>query len=125
LAVGLVLFRGKQRPACGIQGPKIALIKAVNTRANLASAELEPQPLTNVFDSSREKRRPVRYKDLPKTLIDAVLAAEDKRFFEHPGFDPIRLLGAAWADLRLGEKAQGGSTPDDAAGAQFLFHVPA
>lgn len=103
------------------KGPKIALIKAVNTRANLASAELEPQPLTNVFDSSREKRRPVRYKDLPKTLIDAVLAAEDKRFFEHPGFDPIRLVGAAWVDLRLGEKAQGGSTLTMQLARSFFF----
>src|SRR5262249_13076856 len=39
-----------------------------------------------------------------------VLSAEDRRFFDHPGFDPIRILGAAWVDLRRGVKAQGAST---------------
>ena len=65
----------------------------------VGSAELEPQLITNLFDSSREKRRVVRFDDLPPGLVHALLAAEDKRFFEHPGFDPFRILGAAWADV--------------------------
>src|SRR5437660_1081709 len=44
-------------------------------------------------------------------LVDAILSAEDKRFFEHGGFDFIRIAGAAWADLRhTSQHYQGAST---------------
>ncbi len=45
-----------------------------------------------------------------RVLIDAVLAVEDQRFEAHPGIDPWRILGAAWANLVAGEVRQGGST---------------
>src|SRR5437667_372611 len=49
--------------------------------------------------------------DLPVMLVDAILSAEDKRFFEHGGFDFIRIAGAAWADLRhTSQHYQGAST---------------
>ena len=76
----------------------------------MGQAEIEPELITNLFDSAREKRRAVRYDDLPPTLINAILSAEDKRFFEHPGFDFIRIFGAAWNDLRHGTHLQGAST---------------
>ncbi len=87
----------------------------------LDSALLEPELLTNLFDSSREKRRVIRFEDLPKPLLDAVLSAEDKRFFEHAGFDPLRVVGAAWADVRHGAKAQGASTIDMQVARSFFF----
>jgi penicillin-binding protein 1B len=43
-------------------------------------------------------------------LVQAILSAEDKRFFEHPGFDFIRIFGAAWADIRHSQHMQGAST---------------
>src|SRR5260370_29594670 len=44
-------------------------------------------------------------------LVNAILSAEDKRFFEHGGFDFIRIAGAAWADLRhTSQHYQGAST---------------
>jgi penicillin-binding protein 1B len=42
--------------------------------------------------------------------VQAILSAEDKRFFEHPGFDFIRIFGAAWADVRHSQHLQGAST---------------
>lgn len=58
-----------------------------------------------------EKRRiPVSYQDIPPKLIQAFLAAEDDRFFEHPGVDYQGLMRAAYSLLLTGEKAQGGST---------------
>lgn len=56
------------------------------------------------------KRTPLRYADVPPQVIQAVLAAEDDRFFEHPGVDYQGLLRAAAHLLRTGEKSQGGST---------------
>ena len=45
-----------------------------------------------------------------RLLVHAILSAEDKRFFEHPGFDFIRIFGAAWADVRHSQHMQGAST---------------
>ncbi len=47
---------------------------------------------------------------LPRHLVDALVAAEDRRFYEHWGVDPIGLARAAYANLRVGRVVQGGST---------------
>lgn len=56
------------------------------------------------------KRTPLQYEEFPPVLIKAVLAAEDDRFFEHPGVDYQGLLRAFVHLVRTGEKGQGGST---------------
>lgn len=62
-------------------------------------------------DGSREKRRFVTYDELPKHLVNAVLAIEDRRFFQHPGFDPFRIASAALRNVRRSDGTQhGGST---------------
>jgi penicillin-binding protein 1B len=76
----------------------------------VAAVALEPEILTSAADRPGEDYRPVRLADVPLTLINAVLAAEDHRFFEHGGLDVHGLLRAAWANLRAGRVAQGGST---------------
>ena len=53
--------------------------------------------------------------------MNAVLSAEDKRFFEHPGFDIVRILGAAWANVRHDAKAQGASTLTMQVARSFFF----
>ncbi|MCC2656501.1 MAG: penicillin-binding protein [Panacagrimonas sp.] len=57
-----------------------------------------------------ERRAPLAYDQLPPHLVDAFLAAEDDRFFEHPGVDWQGLLRASLKLLITGEKSQGGST---------------
>lgn len=58
-----------------------------------------------------EKRRvPLQYSEIPPTMIQAILAAEDEHYFEHPGIDPIGIARAAINYLISGEKRQGGST---------------
>ena len=47
---------------------------------------------------------------LPQHAADAVVATEDRRFYEHPGLDPIGMLRATVANLRAGRLVQGGST---------------
>ena len=89
---------------------RLASITSPNGGPSLESYDLEPEVITTLFDSTRSKRRLVRYQDLPKVLVDAVLAAEDHRFFSHQGVDIFRILGAALADIRAEEKVQGGST---------------
>jgi penicillin-binding protein 1B len=71
---------------------------------------LEPEMISNLTDESRAKRRPVSFGNLPPMLIQAVLSAEDKHFFTHPGFDIGRIAKAAWVDLRDFRMGQGAST---------------
>ncbi len=104
-------FAGGNALAVQFRGKSIRSIKPLAGGTELDTAEIEPELITNLFDSAREKRRPVRYEDLPVMLVDSILSAEDKRFFEHGGFDFIRIVGAAWADLRhTSAHYQGAST---------------
>lgn len=57
---------------------------------------------------------------LPQTLVEATLAAEDHRFFRHPGLDPIALARAAWRDLRALAVVEGGSTLTQQAVKQLI-----
>lgn len=58
-----------------------------------------------------EKRRiPLTYDQIPKTLIQALLATEDQRFFDHPGVDILGLGRATIRVIATGSKSQGGST---------------
>jgi penicillin-binding protein 1B len=66
--------------------------------------------IENVSEKNREYRRIVRYEDIPKALVNAIVSAEDKRFFHHEGFDALRMMKAAYVDLREGRKEQGAST---------------
>ncbi len=114
-------FRGRNALRIEFADRRVARIRTLERGGELEAAEIEPELLTNLFDATRARRRLVRFADLPKVLVDAVLAAEDKRFFEHPGFDPVRVLGAAWVDLRRGEKAQGASTITMQVARSFFF----
>ncbi len=55
-------------------------------------------------------RKNVTYDDIPQVMIDAVIAAEDSRFFEHNGFDLPRILKALMGNIAAGGITGGGST---------------
>ena len=57
-----------------------------------------------------EKRLLLSIEDLPAHVKNAFIAAEDARFYDHPGVDFIRILGAAWSDLKAGAFVEGAST---------------
>ncbi len=79
--------------------------------SDLSAYELEPQLVTALFDSEqRSKRQVVKYNDIPKVMVDAVLAIEDRRFFEHSGVNFTRMFEAVWIDLMRQRHEQGGST---------------
>ena len=89
---------------------RIAGIVSLDDNTARDQYQLEPQLITSLFDRNREKRRLVKFADIPRVLIDAVTSAEDKRFFQHQGFDPLRIVKAAYVDLKQGRKEQGAST---------------
>jgi 1A family penicillin-binding protein len=63
-----------------------------------------------VFTIAKEQRIEVPLSQISPDVVKAVVAIEDRRFWEHDGFDPIRIVGSAIAVARAGEAVQGGST---------------
>lgn len=61
-------------------------------------------------DDETGTRENVKYEDIPQVLIDAVIAAEDSRFFEHNGFDVPRIIKAFLGNIAAGGITSGGST---------------
>ncbi|MFZ0733440.1 MAG: PBP1A family penicillin-binding protein [Candidatus Sulfotelmatobacter sp.] len=79
--------------------------------SELSAYELEPQLVTALFDSEqRSKREIVKYNEIPPVMVQAVLAIEDRRFFEHGGVNFGRTIEAVWEDVLRQRRAQGGST---------------
>ncbi|MDF1577896.1 MAG: transglycosylase domain-containing protein [Desulfurivibrionaceae bacterium] len=60
------------------------------------------------FETSH--RQYVPFEKIPRDFINAIVAAEDNKFFEHYGFDAFGVLRAMWANVRAGRVVQGGST---------------
>lgn len=57
-----------------------------------------------------ENRLIAEFKDIPDLVKDTFIAVEDKRFEDHYGADPIRILKAAWNNFKAGKVVEGGST---------------
>ena len=82
-----------------------------NAGSQLEAYELEPEMITSLFEGDqRSKREVVHYNEMPKVLVDAVLAIEDRRFFQHNGVNFWRFAEAAWIDFTRQRHEQGGST---------------
>jgi len=76
-------------------------VKVVDRRGRLLYESLSEREARSVW---------LRADALPQCLVDATLAAEDHRFFRHPGVDPLALARAAWKDLKAMRVVEGGST---------------
>lgn len=63
-----------------------------------------------IGEFGEERREYVAFRDVPQFVKDAVLAAEDDRFYEHSGVDHAGIARAAFANLVSGRRGQGGST---------------
>ena len=113
-----------QRPARGVANvaratarkapPPRPADRVLNLELGSKPAErltLDAPVLTALMTGEREKRRPVALSAIPDRMIQAVLAIEDHRFYDHPGVDPIGALGAVFSYL-TGRRSYlaGGST---------------
>jgi penicillin-binding protein 1B len=81
------------------KGNTPAVTKLTDSRSGraMASVELEAPLLAALAPGQKQRRVPIE--SIPKHVRDAVLAIEDKRFFSHPGVDPIRAAGAVFTNL--------------------------
>ena len=87
--------------------PSVAVLKDVRLQTPM-KVYTQDGKLISQFGVKR--RIPLKLKDVPPRLIQAILATEDSRFYEHPGIDPVGIARAALNLLITGQKGQGGST---------------
>jgi penicillin-binding protein 1A len=87
-----------------------------NPDSNLATEIISSDGVT-LGKFYNENRTAIKYKDLPKSLVDALVSTEDERFYEHSGIDARRTFGAA---LKLGK--DGGASTITQQLAKNLFH---
>jgi penicillin-binding protein 1B len=116
LRVHLRAFHHPSRPepprdvVLRLQGPLVEEILELPAGRELGAVLLEPEPIGAYYGPDREQRELVRLEQVPRHLVDAILAVEDQRFESHHGIDPRRIAGALVANLRAGRVRQGGST---------------
>ncbi len=79
-------------------------------RADLVVLAGDGSPLGEVAHPSRRAGPWLGPEEIPPLVKAAALAAEDRRFYHHPGLDPLALLRAAWQNLKAGRVVSGGST---------------
>lgn len=114
-AVALVLFAFVLSSEALIRGrlgsPEGRVPTSLYTRpVGWDGRERDPLAIGTLGGGPQEWRIPVHFAELPSHLIDAVLAVEDQRFFDHEGLDIKRIGGALVANVKAGGVAQGGST---------------
>ncbi len=90
--------------------PKLPAIDALRDVHMQVPLRVYSQDGSLIAEFGEKRRAPVSIDDAPKQLIEAFIAAEDDRFFEHPGVDWQGILRAVIALAVTGEKKQGGST---------------
>ncbi|GAB1721121.1 MAG: putative Penicillin-binding protein 1B [Nitrospira sp.] len=102
---------------------RVARVLSIHTGDELFPAYLEPQLISGLRGASRQVREWVSYDDLSPRFLDILLAIEDRRFFSHPGIDPIAVGRAVWTNVTRGTVIQGGSTITQQL-AKNLFYSP-
>ncbi|NDG83411.1 MAG: hypothetical protein EBX52_00045 [Proteobacteria bacterium] len=71
---------------------------------------LEPEFVATLSSDKSQIREVLKFEEFPKAIPDAVMAAEDNRFYEHFGIDPRGFARALWVNLKTLSFSQGGST---------------
>jgi penicillin-binding protein 1B len=93
-----------------LDGHEVVAIRELPSGRERSAVLLEPESVGAYYGPDREQRELVRLGEVPRHLIDAIISVEDQRFDSHHGIDPLRIVGAFWANLRSGSITQGGST---------------
>ena len=107
-AVEIRPARSKQTVSVTFADDGIAEIRGDGILLN--SFKLEPEILSTNLSSKAAKREILSYNEIPEVLVHAILAIEDRRFFEHSGIDFNGLARALLRNVADEQLAQGGST---------------
>jgi penicillin-binding protein 1A len=100
LAAGLVIV---------LAYPQLPSLEALNSQPKIPLRIYTAEGVL-IGEFGEERRAVISITEVPQQLKNAVIAAEDERFYEHPGIDYVGVLRAAWANLVAGGRRQGAST---------------
>jgi len=107
-------FPGGQRPSdyleVRFQGHRLYSLKRAGNGARLTGYRLEPRRIGSLHPANSEDRILLRRSELPEGLVKALIAVEDREFYQHIGIDLGAMVRAGWANLRAAGVVQGGST---------------
>jgi len=93
-----------------MDGSTIRSIKRLTDGITLRGARIEPELITSIYNNQMEDRVPVSIDGVPKSLVDAIIATEDRGFYSHTGVSIRGIARALWTDLRNKNLSAGGST---------------
>ena len=93
-----------------LKNARISQIQDLNSRQSINNIYLEPWLVTRLVSNGREDRMLVKINDVPPILTQALVAVEDKDFYQHFGVAPLSILRALMANISAGRTVQGGST---------------
>ncbi len=106
-----IAFGGRRGKAPDAEPTRVDRVELVGTRTRPDGLTLAAPLITALVPTGREKRRDVPLASIPPHMVQAVLAIEDRRFYEHPGIDPIAIAAAVFSNLSgRSEYMRGGST---------------
>jgi penicillin-binding protein 1B len=104
---GRLFAGGRVRLRLSAEGiRRVELIDSLRTE----DLRLEPERIAGFQGETGALLAPLRLEEAPPLLVRALVAVEDRRFYHHPGVDPIGAARAVWINLRHKEASQGGST---------------
>ncbi len=89
---------------------------------NYYSNTLKEKPLISRVEEVTSQEHYTSFEDLSKTYVDAVIAVEDHRYYNHGAIDPIGILRAFYTNLRDGEFDEGGSTITQQVAKNVVFN---
>jgi penicillin-binding protein 1B len=99
----------RRKLALNIYGDRIQDF-SVSTGDNAAIVRLEPARIGGIYPAHKEDRILVQLEDVPALLPTALMAVEDRKFYDHFGIAPASIGRAMLANMRAGQIVQGGST---------------
>lgn len=91
-------------------GGTVRAVRRLSDGVKLRGVRIEPELITSIYDNQMEDRVPVSLDAVPKVLVDAIIATEDKRFYSHEGISIISIFRAIKDDIISKSLKAGGST---------------
>ncbi len=91
-------------------GSTVRAIRRLNDGITLRGIRIEPELITSIYNNEMEDRLPVSLEAVPKVVIDAIIATEDRSFYSHEGISLRGILRAVYTNVKTDSRSVGGST---------------